>query len=568
MFNNFNAYSLFWKLSLPIIIIFTLAIIILSIYIPGEIERRAVEGAKISAGHTATQYKQLRKYYVGNILKKVKSGSNMVGAINHKNNENAIPLPATMIHDLSEGLKGEGTTISLYSAFPFPNREARILDNFQKEAWEYLKKNPNKQYTQKVKKNGKSIVRVAVSDTMVAEACVSCHNSHPDTPRAGWKMGDVRGVLEINSDITEQVIASTLAGKKVMFALFATLLIVIISLSLIYKTVIAKKLSVLNSAIKELTVGSTDLTRRLDDSGRDEISAVAREFNIFLEDHRLFIQKIGISAERLSHSTSDMSMVSNEAKEYSGGQKKQIEGIATAITEMTTSINDVTSSMKAVEDAVGLAQQETTSGQAVVNKNREITRSLSNDMASAAEAIKTLKNDSENIGAVLDVIKGISEQTNLLALNAAIEAARAGEQGRGFAVVADEVRTLASKTQDSTVEIQNMIERLQQGSDKAANVMDASLISVANSEKQAGLTEDVFASITTAVNEIREVNAQIVNASKEQCVVAEDINRSVIEVDNLAKNSNNASANIATANMALEQLATDLAGMISRFKIA
>ncbi len=175
MFNQFNPHSLFWKLSFPVVTIFVITIAALSIYIPNEIEYRAVEGAKIAAGQTAKQYKQLRKYYVGNILKKVKAGSNMKGAINHKDNPNAIPLPATMIHDLSAELKNEGTTINLYSAYPFPNRKSRVLDSFQKEAWQYLTKNPTKQYVREIVKDGKSIVRVAVSDTMVADACVNCH---------------------------------------------------------------------------------------------------------------------------------------------------------------------------------------------------------------------------------------------------------------------------------------------------------------------------------------------------------------------------------------------------------
>ena len=566
MFGNINTGSLFWKLALPVIALFTLTIVLLSFYIPNQIEKRAVEGATSASKQTAKQFKVLRKYYVQNIVNKVKAGSDMRPAINHKDNPNTFPLPATMIHDLSALLKNEGTTVNLYSAYPFPNRKSRVLDSFQTKAWDYLVKNPKSVFVEEIQKKGKSVVRVAVADTMVAQGCVSCHNSHPDTPRTDWKLGDVRGILEINSDISEQVAASASTGTKIIFTLLGTLLFIIASIYFVYKIVVARKLAVLDKSINDLATGSSDLTQRLDESGNDEISHLASGFNKFLENHRVFIKDIVSAAQQLSESSSEMSRVTVQAKEDSTEQKSQIGMVATAVHEMATTIQEVASNTVTADESARNARDETSSGLQVVEENIRITNTLSDEIEKAAEVIQSLKTDSESIGTVLDVIRGISEQTNLLALNAAIEAARAGEHGRGFAVVADEVRTLASRTQESTIEIREMIERLQQGADSAVTVMGGGIETVSASVKQAIQTGETLKSITSAVNNISDINAQIAGAIEEQSVVAEDINKNVVSVDNLAQRGDEASTHIASSNQQLSQLAENLATQVSRFK--
>ncbi|MCF6255502.1 MAG: methyl-accepting chemotaxis protein [Gammaproteobacteria bacterium] len=567
MLTNINFGGLFWKLAIPVILLFGITIVALGFYIPGQIEQRAVEGATASAKQTATQFKVLRKYYVQNILKKVKAGSDMTPAIDHKNNPNAFPLPATMIHDLSTLLKNEGTTVNLYSAYPFPNRKSRVLDSFQAQAWDYLVKNPEGVFVEKTEHSGESIVRVAVADTMVSDACVNCHNSRPDTPRTGWKLGDVRGILEINSNISEQVAANVMTGRKIMFMLVGAMLFIVAAIFFVYKTMIANKLAVLNHSFSELATGSSDLTRRLDDCGNDEIADLARNFNQFLENHRTFIRKIAESAQQLSDASSDMSIVTRQAKDDAAEQKEQISLVATAVNEMSATAQEVANNTAAAETSTREAREETLSGTQVVEDNIHIINTLSGEIEKAAKVIQALKTDSEGIGTVLDVIRGISEQTNLLALNAAIEAARAGEHGRGFAVVADEVRTLASRTQESTVEIQEMIERLQQGADSAVTVMDKGIETVGASVKQTTRTGESLEAITGAVNTLADINTQIASAIDEQSIVAEDINQNVVSIDNLARQGDEASTNIAAANEQLRQLADNLSTLIRQFKI-
>ncbi|WDE02814.1 methyl-accepting chemotaxis protein [Thalassomonas viridans] len=564
---SINFSGLFWKLAIPVVSLFVITILLLSFYIPKEIQQRAVEGATVASQQTANQFKTLRKYYVENVVAKVKAGSDMKPGIDHKADANTFPLPATMIHDLSGLLKNEGTTVNLYSAYPFPNRKSRVLDSFQNEAWDYLSKNPGSVYVAETVKDGKNLVRVAIADTMTGEGCVTCHNSHPDTPRAGWRIGDVRGILEINSDISMQVAASQETGSHIMWTLLAAMVFIILAINYVYRSVIAKKILVLDTSITALAEGSSDLTQRLDDSGKDEISKLAGGFNQFLENHRLFIKKIAQSAEQLSESSTELSTITSQAKEDSEHQKTQISMVAAAINEMSASIQEVAANTTAADQSAGSARDETLVSQKVFKENMEITNTLSGEIEQAAKVIQSLKVDSESIGSVLDVIRGISEQTNLLALNAAIEAARAGEHGRGFAVVADEVRSLACRTQESTVEINSMIEKLRQGADSAVSVMDKGIATVNASVEQASQTGDTLNSITEAVTNIFDLNSQIATAVEQQTLAAEDINQNVVTVDGYAQRSDDVSANIASANEELNQLAVNLASMVSRFKL-
>jgi methyl-accepting chemotaxis protein/aerotaxis receptor len=246
-------------------------------------------------------------------------------------------------------------------------------------------------------------------------------------------------------------------------------------------------------------------------------------------------------------------------------QQSEMDNVATAINELSATANEVAQNASQAAQAADTARDETAVSSSVVNETVTLITELAGDVERAARVINQLKIDSKNIGAVLDVIKGIADQTNLLALNAAIEAARAGEQGRGFAVVADEVRTLASRTADSTKEIQSIIKKLQSGADDAVTAMEISQDKARLGVEQVGKAGDSLSSISRAVNTINDMNAQIATAAREQNAVAESVNARVSEVresNQLAVDSANGTR---SSSNSLTTLATNLGQLANQF---
>lgn len=232
--------SLFWKLFLPIGALLVLCGVVVSALLPILITENAERDAVDSAQATVRQFLVLRKYYTENVAARVLAHSDMQVDPDYRNKDNAIPLPATMIHDLSALMQGSGTAVKLYSPYPFPQRRERASDQFALDAWNYLQKTPEGVFSRTETIDGKTTVRVALADRMSAQACVACHNSHPQSPRTDWKLGDVRGVLEVNS--TREAASAARIASWVVIALVAILLLVAVALRVFYQRNVARPL--------------------------------------------------------------------------------------------------------------------------------------------------------------------------------------------------------------------------------------------------------------------------------------------------------------------------------------
>lgn len=299
----------------------------------------------------------------------------------------------------------------------------------------------------------------------------------------------------------------------------------------------------------------------------DEIGELCIGLENMKERLRGVMTMITATSGQLAGAAEQMTAVSEQTLQAINLQQSEINQVATAMAEMSATAQEVAENASHTSESAREADNEAQQGQGVVKQSVNGINNLAQNVLEASDVIHRLDQDSEQIGSILDVIRGIAEQTNLLALNAAIEAARAGEQGRGFAVVADEVRTLAQRTQKSTQEIQNMIEQLQQGARNAVQVMEQGRQRTDESVKQtnrAGSTLDV---ITSAVSKITDMNLQIASAAHEQSMVAEEMTRNVTQINQMADETAEGARQTEQTSRELHSLASELQGLVQQFKM-
>lgn len=344
-------------------------------------------------------------------------------------------------------------------------------------------------------------------------------------------------------------------------------LAIIVLLALIVVRSIIRPLKSAVSAMNSIASGDGDLTRRLDVDGKDELSQLATAFNSFADQVHGLVERVLSSTRTLNEATAELNQVMGEAETGVDRQKSESDQVATAMNEMTAAAQEVANNASEASDAADHANVQVCDAQGMVHQTIDVIGGLSEQVQEGVQVIEKLGADSRKIDSVLEVIREIADQTNLLALNAAIEAARAGEAGRGFAVVADEVRTLASRTQQSTQEIQETIERLQSGASNAVT-----LIGSISERSEATVVEtrqvnDALQRINQAVGTINEMNTQIASAAEEQTSVSETINQNVHEIVAITEQTAQGTRRAGVATQRLTSLAADMSDQVSRYRV-
>ncbi|WP_294737757.1 methyl-accepting chemotaxis protein [uncultured Pseudomonas sp.] len=314
-------------------------------------------------------------------------------------------------------------------------------------------------------------------------------------------------------------------------------------------------------------IAEGDLSHDIQATRQDELGQLQRSIGQMTVNLRGLIGGIGDSARQIASAAEQLSAVTEQTRAGVDGQKQETEQVATAMNEMLATSQEVARHAEQASQAATEADHQAVAGDQVVAEAITQIEHLAQEMLRSSQAMQGLQQESRKIGSVLEVIKSVSEQTNLLALNAAIEAARAGEAGRGFAVVADEVRSLAQRTQQSAEEIEELISGLHRGTQQVADIMDNSRSLTDNSVQLTRRAGDALAGITRTVSVIQEMNPQIAAAAEEQTAVAEEINRSVLKVKEVSEQTSAASQETAAASVELARLGADLQVWVGKFKV-
>ncbi|WP_430758753.1 methyl-accepting chemotaxis protein [Pseudomonas syringae] len=357
------------------------------------------------------------------------------------------------------------------------------------------------------------------------------------------------------------------SAKSVQMIIAATALALV--LSILAAWVITRQITTPLQETLEVVerVASGDLSRNLKVDRKDELGKLQATIQRMTVSLRELVGGIRDGVTQIASAAEELSAVTEQTSAGVNSQKVETDQVATAMHEMTATVQEVARNAEEASEAAVTADRQARDGERVVNEAIAQIERLASAVGNSSEAMGALKQESDKIGSVLDVIKSVAEQTNLLALNAAIEAARAGEAGRGFAVVADEVRSLAQRTQKSTEEIEALIARLQSGTQQATTVMDSSRELSTSSVELTRRAGGSLANITKTVSSIQAMNQQIAAAAEEQSATAEEINRSIINVRDVSEQTSAASEETAASSVELARLGNHLQVLVSRFTV-
>jgi methyl-accepting chemotaxis protein len=378
-------------------------------------------------------------------------------------------------------------------------------------------------------------------------------------PNMDWKLGFMVPKQLITEPVTSAIWSASFI--VVMIILLIAAVVWIMALPLV------KRLQRLQHTMRDIATGNGDLTQRIKPLKNDEIGMLISEFNTFIDTIQVLVKETILITKQVGVSTANAAQISQQTHQHIDLQKRQIDVVASAATELAQTSQDIARNADASKELATEAERQAASGSSVVEQATCGINKLSDDVSTASEAVAKLREDSQSIGEVLDVIRGIAEQTNLLALNAAIEAARAGEQGRGFAVVADEVRTLASRTQESTANIENMINTLQQSAVNAVKVMQTSRHEANISVELTQQVQHVLTDITGMIKSIHRQSEDIAAAVNQQTQVAQEVSENIENVRSLTDETVAGANEMNNGLQGLEHYSQQLTKVVNQFKV-
>jgi len=579
--------SLAWRLSVPIPLALIVAIVVIWIVVPRLVANNATHEAIAASEQIVAQFKLIRAYYTENVVNKLVKDGTIKPSFDHKSNEKAVPLPATMIHDLSALMAEKDTTINLYSKYPFPNRKDRQLDAFELQAWDFLVANPGATFSRNELRNGRQVVRVAVADTMSVQACVNCHNSDPRSPKTDWKLGDVRGVLEVASAIDSQLSNGANLSNFVIFG-GVVVALVLLAIALLTARSVTAPLRGLVAEIEKIAAGKLDLSVSGIDR-KDEIGQVARAILVFRD--------AAVEKSRLETETAEQRQRAEEERyKNSEVQAKTVAGQAKAVAEQTAVVRSLaeglgkladgdlgfrlgdgfTDAYKQIKDdfnsmiaqlqdtirAIAISTREVAGAAAEISsgttdlsqRTEEQAASLEQTSAAMEQLSVTVKKNAENAQQANQFTNGtceVADRGGGVVVQAVDAMARIEESSRKISDIITVIDEIARQT--NLLALNAAVEAARAGeAGRGFAVVASEVRSLAQRSSQAA--KDIKDLITNSSSQVQEGVALVNRAGTSLVEIVNSIKRVAVIVSEIASASGEQSSSIDQVKTALAQM--------------